>query len=416
MENVNQEVTIQDVESIVCSLFPDYWKPTEACLATVATLLLEKNANPTSLILVGPPSSGKTTVLDFFTNKEIIYRCDSFTSRAFVSGYAKKTREALEKDVDLISRFEKKCFIVPDFGVFFGKRKDDRSETLGILTRLLDGHGLVFADGVQGERKHTGDVMFSMLCATTPFGYHLWDVMGRFGSRLLFLQMPEIEHSHGIGQSDDDIQSVIGEIPYSDKKSKCQEVINKFLATLWEQKGGFRKVCWNNNEIPPDAMKIISGLAKLLSRLRGMIQIWRGQNDEYEHKRPIIENHRRVMFLLLNIAKGKAIINGRTQIGMEDIPLLIDITLGSCPEDRGKIFKSMLKKSDYSLTTSEVCGILDVTSKTALMVMENMKILKLADYQDISEGRGQPEKQITLPDEIVNFIVENKITELIYQI
>src|SRR5277367_1387877 len=100
MDNNNFET----VKNTVQRLFSEYWKQTEACLATVATLLLEKNANPTSLILIGPPGYGKTTILDFFTNKEIIYRCDSFTSKSFVSGYAKKTREALEKDVDLISR------------------------------------------------------------------------------------------------------------------------------------------------------------------------------------------------------------------------------------------------------------------------------------------------------------------------
>ena len=153
METTPQKVDIQIVKSVVSALFPDYWKQTEACLSVVATLLLEKNANPTSLILIGPPAAGKTTVLDFFNDKSIIYRCDSFTSKAFVSGYAKKSKETLGKDVDLLGRFEKKCFIVPDFGVFFGKRKDDRSETLGILTRLLDGNGLVLADGVQGERK-----------------------------------------------------------------------------------------------------------------------------------------------------------------------------------------------------------------------------------------------------------------------
>ena len=123
-----------------------------------------------------------------------------------------------------------------------------------------------------------------------------------------------------------------------------------------------------------------------------MIQIWQGQNDEYEHKKPIIENHRRVMFLLLNIAKGRAIINGRSQIGMEDIPLLIDIILSSCPEDRGEVFKALLKKPDHTLSTSEVCKILDVTPPSALKVMENMKIFNLAIPLDISYRVGNPEK------------------------
>ena len=62
-----KKIDIQTVKSVVSALFPDYWKQTDYsyCLSVVATLLLEKNANPTSLILIGPPAAGKTTSFGF---------------------------------------------------------------------------------------------------------------------------------------------------------------------------------------------------------------------------------------------------------------------------------------------------------------------------------------------------------------
>jgi ABC-type sugar transport system ATPase subunit len=59
------------------SAFPNLWAPTEAALAAILTLTLEDVQNPTTLILSGPASGGKTTVLDFVADLEgLTYRCE----------------------------------------------------------------------------------------------------------------------------------------------------------------------------------------------------------------------------------------------------------------------------------------------------------------------------------------------------
>ena len=44
----------------------DTWATYEACLSAVATLTLEENNNPLGLILIGPSSGSKTTILNMF--------------------------------------------------------------------------------------------------------------------------------------------------------------------------------------------------------------------------------------------------------------------------------------------------------------------------------------------------------------
>src|SRR5580692_3901837 len=115
-------VNIEGLKSTVIEMFPELWLQTEACLATMATLLLKNNANPTALVLVGQSSAGKTTILNMFKNlNELVYFTDSFTPRAFISQYAQKDKSQLE-DVDMLKRINQKCFIVCDLGVIFSKR------------------------------------------------------------------------------------------------------------------------------------------------------------------------------------------------------------------------------------------------------------------------------------------------------
>ncbi len=287
----NKNTNIIGVKKIIKECFPLYWKPTEACLATVATLLLKNNANPTSLILIGQASTGKTTVLDFFKGiDDITYLSDHFTPKAFVSHYADRNKDSL-KDIDLLKRIIQKCLIVPDLGVIFGKRREDLAENLSILTRALDGDGLATDSGVHGHRELIGDCMFAMLCATTPFGYKIWEEMGRFGSRMLFLHMPNTKKSNT-----EIIKDFKTDLTYRDRRKICQDVIKGFLQELWAEKDGFRSVDWKDDEMPEDALEIISNLADLLTKLRGMIQsIWEDKEGKKQRRQEVVVTYLNIL-------------------------------------------------------------------------------------------------------------------------
>ena len=104
----------------------------ELCLANVGALLLNDLSNCPALILVGQPSSTKTTILDFL-DTEFIYTTDNFTPRNFVSHAASVSRKTLGSEVDLLPRIKHKMVVVKDLSPLFGRREEDLQEAMGSI-------------------------------------------------------------------------------------------------------------------------------------------------------------------------------------------------------------------------------------------------------------------------------------------
>ena len=108
-KSVSQVPDIAGVRKKVEQHFPLLWPAVEAGLSVCATLLLKDNANPTALIYIAPPSTGKTTVASMFEEAmqeesdgcRLVYRSDQFSGGSLVSQSARTARE----DVPPINHF-----------------------------------------------------------------------------------------------------------------------------------------------------------------------------------------------------------------------------------------------------------------------------------------------------------------------
>ncbi len=149
----SDEPTIADVQLVVEGHFPQYWPAVQAGLATIATLLLKDNANPATLFYYGPPSSGKTTVVDIFREHPVTYLSDSFTTAAFVSNRADVSEEKLAR-IDLLPRIRYKCLLTPEMAPTFSGREDILRDRLTTMTRVLDGQGFQTDTGAHGRRGY----------------------------------------------------------------------------------------------------------------------------------------------------------------------------------------------------------------------------------------------------------------------
>src|SRR5712664_3819338 len=70
-----ESVPVPDVAVVrktVEQYFPDLWPAVDLGLSTTATLLLKENANPTAVIYVGGPSTGKTTVANMLDGATVL--------------------------------------------------------------------------------------------------------------------------------------------------------------------------------------------------------------------------------------------------------------------------------------------------------------------------------------------------------
>src|SRR4051794_17881035 len=106
---------LERLREVVSESFPEILEETIAALAVTATLLLEDQQNPVAINFEGPPSSQKTTLLDFFdeAGADKVYHSDKFTPKAFVSHAAAIKRDKLD-EVDLLPRTRHRLLLVPE--------------------------------------------------------------------------------------------------------------------------------------------------------------------------------------------------------------------------------------------------------------------------------------------------------------
>jgi hypothetical protein len=365
--------------AVIVDCFPEILDETIACLSAAATLLLADQQNPVAINLEGPPSSLKTTLIDFFAKAgDKVYRSDKFTPKSFVSHAAAVSRDRLN-EIDLLPRIRHKLFLIPELAPLFGLRNEDLLENFSILTRVFDGHGLSTDSGVHGRRGHTGDYLFAWIGCTTPIEYRVWKTMGKLGSRLLFLEMPNDE------QSDEQLVSdVAGGDSYRDRVERCAEVVAAFLDALWHEYGGVRAVAWDRASDPDDVMVKIAKYAKALAALRGTISVWRegsGDDESYNFTTPIIEQPHRAMSLLYALARGHALVHGRRQLNEDDLPIVARAALESTPNDRRAVIRILLDKNGTA-TTADLENALRCSAPTARAILETLEHLGIGTFEN----------------------------------
>ena len=365
--------------------FPQAVFEAEACASVIAQLLIEDIGNPFGLVLMGPPSSLKTTVLNFFTAYRECIKLDAFSPASFVSHIKVKKKKLAE--IDLLPQIKDKALIVPDLTPVFGMRKEDLLKNISLLTRVFDGEGLVTASGVHGVRGYIGPYNFMMLAASVPMPPRVWKIMGILGARLYFLNM------RATGKEIQDYIQQLSDTAYKEKVRKCQDATDRFLTWLFGIKypdifHQEPKLEWNRKEDPRPVLEIIVKLAILLAKLRGIVGVAiRESEDEYGEPRetihyslPIIENPDRAILMLYNLARGHALICERTQLSYADIPLIIEVALSSAPYERVKLIRYLIEKGGTA-SSLDMRKDLNISKSTAHRTMKTLQILGLVNIE-----------------------------------
>jgi len=369
-----KQVSFDEWHALIAANFPALFRPAEICASVVAQLLINDVTNPFALALVDVPSSGKTITLNFFDVSDLAYTTDSFTPASFVSHASNVGRDDLSK-VDLLPRIRFRTLIVRDLAPIFGAKEDDVLKTMGILTRVLDGEGLRIDSGVHGGRGYSGDYTFMLLAGTTPIPPRVFKIMGTLGSRLFFLAL----HSPAKGQDELIAQNRVG--TRSEKERVCRKATENFLRTLWSRFPD--GVNWNRERDLEDCLRVIAQCAQLLAVLRGTIQVWpSGFGETLDHSVPIIEQPDRINCLLYNLARGHALLAGRTQISQADLAPVLEVAFDSAPTIRSKVFRGLLEHNG-TLKTSQVERILRCSKPTALKEMEALAVLGIVEKIEV---------------------------------
>jgi hypothetical protein len=203
--------------------------------------------------------------------------------------------------------------------------------------------------------------------------------MAQLGSRLFFYAMPNTE-------PDDEALDAILRAPtsYRSQLVNCRVSVKEFLPRRVQEFGGVRSVTWALKGDPPEALTFIRQAAKLVSRLRGVVSVWkeRDQEADLSYNPPNVEHPLRALTVLYNLARGHALLYGRTQLTPDDLPLVAHVALSSAPGDRSRLFRGLLD-ANGALTTSAAASLLEVSRPTALRTMKAVELLGLGELDEM---------------------------------
>ena len=386
-------MTLEQLEKVIKKNFPSIWFEVKACLSTSSTISLKNLNGCPSLTLIGSPSGEKTTALSFFYGQNETYISDDFTPKAFVSHSANVGAEELES-IDLLPKLKNKVLITPELAPLFEAQKEKLLDNFAMLTRVLDGEGLNRDSGTHGHRGYSGDYKFVWLGASTPLRASVWNIMGKIGNRLFFLNMKDKN------RSDNDYLEMFRGRAYEEKVKECRGAVKNFLDNLFKQ-NGIRSLEWGAEGdilLLPEIIKY----AKFLSKLRGSLMTWKSEDREsYEYNFPIIEEPPRAINSLYNLAKGHALINGRRFLKSEDLEIVKAVCFSSMPHDRCEFLK-LLARHEGKLTTGQIEKELNCSKDTALRTMKIFEILGVVTIKSIDievNSSGRPMQYIEIKPE-----------------
>lgn len=144
---------LQSLKEIVNGLIPEIWDPLEFALSVMRILNIKDCSLPFAGIILGSPSSFKTVVIELLRGYPNTFYTDSFSPKSFVSHNTAVSQDMLKK-IDLLPKIKGRIFLTPELSPIFSKRIEELIELLGIITRILDGHGYESDSGAQGHRGY----------------------------------------------------------------------------------------------------------------------------------------------------------------------------------------------------------------------------------------------------------------------
>jgi DNA-binding transcriptional ArsR family regulator len=398
----------QKLKKEVDAKLPSLWLGLEFILSDKSILNIQDCTLPFAGILLGSPSSLKTVGIELFRRWRQTYYTDNFSAKSFVSHSTAVTKEQLE-EIDMLPKIRNKLFLTPELAPTFAAKDDDLIQILGIMTRVLDGHGYECDSGAHGHRGYNERMMFVWVGAAVDIPYKVHRYLGTLGPKLYFLRLPKSEK-----KTEDEYIAQINS-SFEEKVKEIEKALFEYLKwfEMWPEKNNtanLPKINWNTSKDDLEAKRYIVRLAHLLAYLRGVVPTWHThdtQGSNYGYGMAIKEECDRAITQMYNLARGHALSRGRNYVTLEDIPLVIKTVLSTASIERVTIF-DLLLACKGTMTTSQIADSLNISQPTALRTMTELKALGLVH---MTNGDSNTPAKITL-DSQFNWVFDKQFLEL----
>jgi hypothetical protein len=346
--------------------------------------------------------------IELFRKWPQTYYTDNFSAKSFVSHSTAVTKEELEQ-IDMLPKIRNKLFLTPELAPTFAAKDDDLIQILGIMTRVLDGHGYESDSGAHGHRGYNERMMFVWVGAAVDIPYKVHKLLGTLGPKLYFLRLPKSEK-----KTEDEYIAQINS-SFDQKVKEIERALFEYLR--WFEiypnavnQSSLPKIEWNSDKDDIGAKRYGIRVAQLLAYLRGVVPTWHTrdtQGSNYGYGMATIEECGRAITQLYNLARGHALSQGRNYITLGDVPLIIKTVLSTASIERVTIF-DLLLAYEGTMTTIQIADSLNMSKPTALKTMTELKALGLVEMTD---GDPNTPAKITLNPQF-NWVFDKQFLDL----
>lgn len=387
----------QVLRQVIEDNIPEIWTGLEFELSILRILNIYGNTLPFIGLLLARPGSYKTQITSLLEGWYCTYYTDNFTPQALVSHSTALTEEELEKN-DMLPKMKNRIFLTPELSPIFTVKEEDLTKTLGIITRIADGHGYKNDSGAHGQRGYN-NIMFTWLGAAVDIPYRVYKTLGALGFKLYFFRLPFKEDSEDdllFGMTKD-FDSQINAI-----KSALYDYLYTFETgphLIYDNE--LLKVKWDTSKDEVDAKKYIIKLGILVQHLRCVVKTWHiedNEDSEYGYSVSQPEDPKRAIRALYNLAKGHALITGCNYITLADIPIVVKTVLSTAMIERVALLFFLIDNGGKA-STIDITHALHVTGPTARRTMKELEVIGLVEsYDDKGEHDKNWIKHIKLKD------------------
>jgi hypothetical protein len=325
-----------------------------------------------------------------------------------------------EGDQHMLNKMKNSFVISPELASLLSGERDDVAQNLQLMTRVLDGEGLETDSGF-GHKGITGKVMFVMGGAFVEFSPMIYGMLTQLGAKMYFFRIPENKKKPAQRIAElKGAQHVVKFLRIKDAMDEYLDIFESCPSPAAEPEEDMQyylpkialdKFRVNEND---DAIRIIVELGSLLGPLRrtawtygfttgvkkttqegNKTEIIETEVTDFSFNTSSLEDPSRADQQHYNLALAHALSMGRTSIGMEDISLLVKITLSTAPPNRHSVFEELLAHGG-TLTTKEIQDNLHLHRNTAMKTMTDLVAVGLVRMEKTEE---QHNNTIILEDE-----------------
>jgi hypothetical protein len=294
-------------------------------------------------------------------------------------------------NLDMLPKLRDKVLVTKELAPIFRGRKEELEDNFSTLITVLDGKGFTSNSGTQGERGYKDDIVFNWIGATTPIGRQTYQLMSQLGTRMLFywVSVPSPNEDQLLEYAEKEDAGIA--------EKECQKAVNAFLIEFFNH-------C-PVSSVAPEAVSISRERLLQIVRWSRLLAICRA-GVKYEKDEstkvwvPIAasspEGPHKIVNSFKLLARGHALIHGRTEVDDSDLALIEHVAQSSMPEHLRCVVYELRAKGRVDAAECEYLS--QVSRPTARKYLRELTLMGVTFTSDGGAESNEPEA-ITLRPE-----------------